>query len=173
MYTLGSDEKATIVMAYTQDSLIRGEAVTKQAVRVSTWFRTDGAPDYLHLHNLQWIAITGAAIKPLSFPEMFLPISTIIGFHIVPPASDLVDYDEKEANRINTLLSILMGKFLVQGKLRVSTQSDVGTTLSISHSKWMSIYDAEISSPYVPQMPMMKVPMLIVRPMEVNFILSA
>ena len=35
MYTLGPDEKATMVMAYTQDSLIRGETVNKQTVRVS------------------------------------------------------------------------------------------------------------------------------------------
>ena len=172
MYTLASDEKVTMVMSYTHDSLVRGEAVTKQGVRVSTWFRTDGAPDYLHIYNLQWVTITGGPIKPLPIPEMFMPVSTIIGFHIAPPEHDPLDYDEQENNRVNAPLTLLMGRFLVKGKLRISPQIDIGTTLSISHTKWMSIYEAEISSPHLPQMPPVQVPMLIIRPMEVNFILQ-
>ena len=172
MYTLAPDEKATPVIAYTQNSIIRGETVNKQPVRVSTWFRTEGAPDYLHLYNLQWVTITGGAIKPLTFPEMFMPLDTIIGYHILPPAKDPLDYDENETNRVNSPLFILMGMFLIKGKLRVSPQTDIGTTLSISHTKWMSIYEAEITCPYLPQMPPMQVPMLVVRPTQVSFILN-
>ena len=173
MYTLSPEEKATPVMAYTVDSVVRGETVTKQPVRVSTWFRTEGAPDYLHLYNLQWVTITGGAVKPLAFPETFIPLDTIIGFHILPPQADPLDYDERETNRVNAPLTLLMGKFLVKAKLRVSPQTDIGTTLSISHTKWMSIYEAEITCPYLPQMPAMQVPMLVVRPTTVNFILDA
>jgi len=173
MYTLAPDEKATPVMAYTLDSVVRGESVNKQAARVSTWFRTEGAPDYLHLYNLQWVAITGGAVKPLAFAESFMPLDTIIGFHILPPQQDPLDYDEREANRVNSPLTLVMGRFLVRGKLRVSPQTDIGTTLSISRTKWMSIYEAEITCPYLPQMPAMQVSMMIVRPNAVNFILDA
>jgi hypothetical protein len=34
---------------------------------------------------------------------------------------------------------------------------------------WMSIYEAEISNPYLPQMPVISVPMLLVRPEQVSF----
>ncbi|MBV6397039.1 MAG: hypothetical protein HFACDABA_02643 [Anaerolineales bacterium] len=172
MYTLATDEKVTPVMAYTQDSLIRGEAVTKQPVRVSTWFRTEGAPDYLHIYNVQWVTITGGALKPLTFPETFVPLDTIIGFHILPPQADPLDYDEREANRVNAPLSVLMGRLLVKGRMRVSPQTDIGTSLSISHTKWMSLYESEITSPHLSQMPAMQVPMLIVRPKAVTFILE-
>lgn len=173
MYTLAPDEKATPVMIYTQNSVIRGEIVTKQPVRVSTWFRTEGAPDYVHLYNLQWVAITGGAIKPLMFPEMYMPLDTIIGFHILPPQADPLDYDERETNRVNAPLSVLMGRFFMKCCMRVSPQIDIGTSLSISHTKWMSLYEAEITCPYLPQMPAVQVPMLVVRPTSVNFILDA
>lgn len=173
MYTLTPEEKVTQVMVYTQDSVVRGETVTKQAVRVSTWFRTEGAPDYLRLYNIQWVTVTGGALKPLTIPEMFMPLDTIIGFHILPPAQDPLDYDPKEANRVNAPLSILMGRFFVRARMRISPQTDIGTTLSISHTKWMSIYEAEITCPYIPQMPAMQVPMLVVRPTAVNYILDA
>ena len=170
MPTLGSDEKNTVVMSYTHDSMVRGEAITKQGIRVSTWFRTDGAPDYLHLTNIQWVAVTGGPVKPLAFPEMYLSLELILGFHIMPPAAEPLDYDERETNRVNAPLSFLMGRFLVKGKMRISPQTDVGTTLSISHTKWLSIYEAEISCPYLPQMPPMQVPMMVVRPMQLAFV---
>jgi hypothetical protein len=172
MPTIGPDEKSTLVMSYTLDSMIRGEAVTKQAVRVSTWFRTEGAPDYVHLYNLQWITVTGGPVKPLAFPEAYLALDLIVGFHIMPPAQDPLDYDERETNRVNSPVSMMMGKFLVKGKLRMSPQTDIGTTLSISHTKWMSVYEAEIGCPYLPQMPPMQVPMLVVRPTQVAYILK-
>ena len=172
MPTISPDEKLTAVMAYTQDGVVRGETVTKQAVRVSTWFRTDGAPDYLRAFNVQWVSLTGGAVKPLALPEIFMPLDTIIGFHMLPPARDPLDYDENETNRVNAPLSIVMGRFLVRGKLRISPQTDIGTTLTISHSKWMSIYEAEVTCPYLPQMPAMQVPMLIVRPTQVSFVIG-
>jgi hypothetical protein len=173
MYTLAPDEKVTPVMLYTQTSVVRGETVTKQAVRVSTWFRTDGVPDYINLHNVQWVTVTGGTVKPMTLPETFVPLQTIVAFHIVPPAQEMVDYDESETNRVNSPLSFLMGMFHVNGKIRVSTQTDIRTSLIISHTQWLSIYDAVISSPYLPQMPPIQVPMLIVRPMQVSFIFQA
>ena len=72
-----------------------------------------------------------------------------------------------------TPLALLMGRFFVKCRMRVSPQTDIGTSLSISHTKWMSLYEAEITCPYLPQMPAMQVPMLVVRPTAVNFILDA
>lgn len=172
MYTLGPEEKASVVMAYTQTGLVRGEAVTRDSMRVSTWLRTESAPDYIRLYKSQWIQLSGGPIRPLSYSDVFLPTSLVIGFHLAPPAHDPVDYDERETNRVNRPLTILMGVFTVNGKIRISTQTDIATSLLISHTQWMSIYEAEISSPQIPQMPPIQVPMLIVRPMQVGFVLQ-
>jgi len=171
MYTLASDEKATSIFTYTYDGLFRGEVVTKQSVRISTWLRTDAAPDYIHLYNVQAIEITGGPIKPVAFAEMFLPTTTVIGMHMAPPARDPVDYDEREGNRVLLPIVFLMGRFSINGKIRISTATDLATSLTISRQKWMSIYEADVHSPHLPQMPSIQVPMLLVRPMEVSFCL--
>ncbi len=172
MVMLADTEKTTVVMAYTQTALIRGELVTREGVRVSTWFRTESSPDYLRLNNVQWIEVTGGPVKPQSFTELFLPVPAIVGFHIAPPARDPWDYDEREGNRVNAPLSIQLGRFFVRGKLRVSTKTDVATALTLSHTTWLSIYEAEIHSVYLPQMPVLQVPMLILRPTQVAFVLK-
>jgi hypothetical protein len=172
MYTLGPEEKTTVVMVYTQTGLIRGEVVTRQGVRVSTWLRTEGAPDYICLHNLQWIQFSGGAIKTVAYSEVVLPTALVIGFHLAPPVHEPLDYDEREANRVNKPLTALMGMFIVEGKIRISAQTDIATSLNTSHTQWISIYEAEICAGQLPQMPPIQVPMMLIRPTQVGFILQ-
>jgi len=44
----------------------------------------------------------------------------------------------------------------------------MATGLDVMHVAWVSIYEAEISSPYLPQFTM-QVPMLVVNPDRVSF----
>jgi hypothetical protein len=164
MYTLASDEKASGVMIYTQNSLICGEAVTKQSTRVSIWLRTEGASEYIHLLNPQVININGSETRMLIYSEMYLPASQVIGFHLTPPAHDPLDYDESEMNRKMQPITVLVGTFVFNGAIRISTQVDIGTSLTSGRSVWMSIYDVKISNPHLPQMREVEVPMLVVRP---------
>lgn len=170
MYTLGPEEKASVVMAYTQSGLVRGEIVTRDSVRLNTWFRTDSAPDFIHLYNLQWLQASGGVVKPLAYAELLLPVSLVIGFHLAPPSQEPLDYNAQEDNRINKPVTILMGFFVVKGSIRTSAQTDLVTNLQISHSPWLSIYEAEISSPQLPQMPPFKVPMMLIRPAQAAFV---
>jgi len=163
MYTLGAEEKASVVMAYTQSGLVRGEVVTRDAVRINTWLRTDSAPDYLRLFKAQWIQSVGGVVKPMNQAELLLPVSMTIGFHLAPPAQEPLDYNEREDNRVNKPVMIFMGLFVVKGNIRASAQTDLVNALQLSHSPWTSIYAAEVSSPQIPQMPPMQVPMLVVR----------
>jgi len=172
MYTLAPEEKVSIIMAYTLTGLIRGELVTREGVRVNTLLRTEGASDYIHLYKSQWIQISGGPLKPLAYSEVILPTSIVLGFHLAPPAEEPLDYDEGEANRISAPLTVLMGMFVVKGKVRISAKSDIATSLQISHAQWLSIYEADISSPHFPQMPPFHVPMLIVRPSQMGFVLQ-
>jgi hypothetical protein len=174
MYTLGPEEKVSLVMAYTQTGLMRGEVVTRESVRINTWLRTDSAPDYIHLYKLQWLqASGGGAIKSLAYPELLLPAPLMIGFHLAPPSDEPLDYNVREDNRINKPVTVLMGLFVVNGNIRTTSQTDLITSLQISHSPWLSLYDAEISSPTITQMPPIQIPMLLVRPTQVAFILQS
>lgn len=172
MYNLNSDEKSSLVMVYTVTSLVRGEVITKQSARVSTWLRTDGAPEYMHLINVQALNFLGSQVRSFNYPEMFLPVTQVIGFHLVPPVKDSLDYEAGEANRTMQPVMVLLGSFQIAGKVRISTQINFATSIATSRLTWMSIYEAIITSPALPQMTPLAVPMLVVRPNQVSFVLA-
>ena len=170
MYVLRPDEKTTPVMLYTQDTLMRGDAVSKQNVhRINIWLRTDGAPKYMHILKAQAIVFGGTPVKPLTFSELYYPTSQLIAFHTLPPTDEQLDYDPNEANRVMQDIQVLAGTFVVRGQMRISAQTEVATSLEVARVNWLSIYDAEIANPYLPQMPPMKVPMMLVSPEKVAF----
>ena len=172
MYTLASDEKASGVMIYTHNTLIYGETLTKQTTRVSVWLRTEGAPEYIHLLKPQVIFLNGSTAKGLSYSEIFVPTAQIIGFHLTPPAHDPLDYDESEMNRKMQPVTVLVGTFAFNGAIRISTQVDIGTSISSGRAIWMSIYDVKITNPQLAQFGEIHVPMLVVRPGHVDFALN-
>ncbi|NJC98113.1 MAG: hypothetical protein C3F07_06850 [Anaerolineales bacterium] len=170
MYILKPDEKTTPVMIYTQDTLIRGEVVTKQNVpRVNIWLRTDGVPRYLHVLKPQVLIFGGTSPKPLSFSEIHYPASRVIGFHVLPPADEPLDYDPEEENRMMQDVHVLVGTFIVKGRVRISTQTELSTSLDVARVSWISVYEAEITNPYLAQMPPMHVPMMLVKPENAAF----
>jgi hypothetical protein len=172
MYTLASDEKASGVMVYTQNTLIYGEVLTKQNTRVSVWLRTEGAPEFIHLLKPQVIYLSGSAARRLNYSEIYIPAAQIIGFHLTPPADDPLDYDEGEMNRKFQAVTALVGTFVFNGTIRISTQVDLGTSITSGRTVWMSIYNVKISNPLLAQMGEVQVPMLLVRPGYVAFALN-
>lgn len=170
MYVLRPDEKTTPVMLYTQDTLVRGEAVSKQSVlRVNIWLRTDGAPKYMHVLKPQVIVFGGTPVKPLTFGEIYFPTSQLIGFHTLPPSDEPLDYEPNEANRVMQDVKVLMGSFIIKGQVRISAQTELATSLEVARVSWLSVYNVEIVNPYLPQMPPVKVPMILVNPEKVAF----
>lgn len=173
MYTLRPDEKTTPVMLYSQDSLVRGEVVTRENVlRVSIWPRTDGAPNYMHILKPQVIVFGGTPVKPLTFSEIYFPTSQLLGFHLLPPADEPVDYDPDEANRMMQDVDVLLGTFVAKGKIRISTQTELAASLEVTRHAWLSLYDVEMINPYLPQMPAMHLPMMLINPERVAFALA-
>ncbi len=169
MYTLAPDEKATAVMVYSRAKLIHGDLVTKNNLRVNIWLRTQGVPNYIHLLKTQVLFLDGASPKSLAYNEYFFPTERIIAFHLAPPNSEPLDYDPDEANRAMMEVNMFLGAFLLKGKLRVSTHTDFATSIEVSHMNWLSVYDAEINNLLVPQMPAIRVSMLLVDPRQVSF----
>jgi hypothetical protein len=169
MYTLAADEKATTVLVYTQNSLVRGELITRQSARVSIWLRMQVQVNYLRIHRPQVLVFGGPLTKSIVYDELYCPISEILGFHLAPPADEPLDYDESEPNRAMKEIHLLLGHFAVKGKARLSTHSDIATSLEVAHSGWLSLYDVETSSLFVPQFPVMQAPMMLVNPRYVSF----
>lgn len=170
MYILKPDEKTTPVMMYSADRLVRGEVVTKESVlRVNIWLRTDGAPKYMHVLKPQVLVFGGSPPKALSYSEIYFPTSQLIGFHTLPPTDEPLDYEATEANRMMQDVEVIVGTFLMKGKIRISTQTEMGTSLEMARVSWMSLYEAEITNTYLPQMPPLHVPMVLLNPFLVAF----
>lgn len=169
MYTLASDEKVTPIMLYTHNALVRGELVTKVITRVNIWLRMQAQVHYIHVHKAQALMFGGPLTKSLAYDELFLPISQVIGFHLVPPADEPLDYDPSEPNRAMKEVQLTLGSFSAKGKVRISTHADFAASIEMAHSGWLSVYDAEITTLFVPQFPEFRAPLMLVNPMTVNF----
>jgi hypothetical protein len=169
MYTLAPDEKATKVMVYSRNKLIHGEIVTKENMRVSLWMRTQGVPNYIRIYKPEILFFGGSPPKSLTYNEYFFPKERVIGFHIAPPNADPPDYEANEVNRQMVDAHLMLGAFMLKGKMRISTQADLATSIEVSHMTWVSVYEAEIVNPFLPSMPVIHVPMLLVDPKQVSF----
>lgn len=170
MYILRPDERTMPVMLYTKESVVRGEVVTKESVhRVNIWLRTDGVPKYMHLLKSQVLVFGGGPVKALSYPELYYPTGDLIAFHTLPPTDEPLDYDPGEPNRMMEAVHILVGTFVMKGNIRISTQTEVGVSLEMARVAWMSLYDAVITNSYLPQMPPLHVPMVLINPSHVAF----
>lgn len=170
MYVLRPDEKTTPVMLYTQHSVVRGEVVTKQNVaRLNIWLRTDGAPRYLHVLNPQVLVFGGSPAKALSYLEVYFPTSEVIAFHTLPPTDEPLDYDPTEANRTMENVDLLVGTFVMRGVIRISSQTEIATSLEVARVSWLSVYDVSITNPHLAHMPALQVPMVLVNPTHVAF----
>jgi len=168
MYILRPDEKTTPVMIYAQNSLVRGDMVTRENIqRVSVWLRTQGVQQFAHILNPTMLVFGGTPPKSITYNEIYFPTERIIGFHLVPPMEEPLDYDPEEANRAMQEVDALVGTFVMKGHLRISTHTEISATLEVARGSWMSVYEAEITNPFLPQMPPMHVPMILVDPRHV------
>ena len=167
MYELKSNEVKTPVMLYTDNELIHGQVITRDIVRVSIFPRTESVPRYLHLMNAQRIH-PGDTVKTMKFDDLFVPEAEVVGFHVAPNIEVELDYDEGEENRRMVPVRALLGSFVIESKIRISTQTAFDNSLEVTRINWLSLYEASITNPYLPQMNV-KVPMLLVRPEKITF----
>ena len=169
MYQLAPDEKTTKVMVYSRNKLIHGELVTKQSVRVSILPRMQALSNFLHFLSAQVWFFGGGDPRLLKYSEYFFPADRMVGLHMAPPACDPLDYEVDLANRVMNDISMILGVFLVKGKIRVSTQVELGANLELAYKSWLSVYEADISSPFLAQMPVIHVPMLLISTSQASF----
>jgi hypothetical protein len=168
MTTLAPDEKSTLVMVYTQNMLVRGEVVTKQGVRVSTWLRTQGVPEYIHLFKPSVLHLGSGTIKTLNYAEIYVPVVTILAFHLAPPLTESLDYAEDETYRVMVPVTALPGTFQFKGSLRISSLASLSTSIELAHSSWLSLYNVDVTNHSMPQMPPIHVQLVLMNPKQIS-----
>jgi hypothetical protein len=163
-FTVGPDEKAAPVLAYTEEMLYRGTVVVKTTSRVSNLLRMSTAPNRLLLYDV--VAMhTGLANPPLPalYKKISLATSQILAFYLLPPNLDPLDYDPTEQNRRMEPVSITVGNTRIYGLIRLTGQMSMVQMLEVAHDAFLSVYDAEVTSPLVRGMGNHKVPFVLVR----------
>jgi hypothetical protein len=158
-----SDDRKTPIMVYTSSSLARGTVTTLPVIRVSTWMRTQAAPDYFKLAQANVITAGIGGTQNLSFDELLIPTAQVIAYHIQPPAADPVDYDPSEPNRKLEPVTVLIGNFRFNGSFRMASQSYLSKYLETAREAWTSLYDVDISNPGLPAMGTIHVQMALLR----------
>jgi hypothetical protein len=168
---IGVDEKTTPVMAYTRTSIIWGDVVTKQQIRVSSWLKTSAAPDVVAVYNAKVLPVLfNGGVKPNVFTEAHVPAKEILAFHVLPPAADPLDYDPaNEPNLHMEPTSVLIANVRIDGFLRLSIHTNLAKFLDVSHETFTNIYDAVISSPIMPALGTIKCGFAIVRDEAATF----
>jgi hypothetical protein len=161
--TLLPGEKLTSVLIYTTDMLVMGDVVTKEAVRVSTWLRTAGIPQFILVHEAKVLQFGGSSPKQFGFDRLFLPSDQVIAFNLKPPAEEPLDYDPNEPNRQMRLASALVGTFRFDGSLRMSVQTELARFLDVAKETFISMYDVAITNPSIPNMGVMNTPFALLR----------
>jgi hypothetical protein len=171
-YPLAEDEKATNVMVYTDSFLYWGEVITKEVIRVSTWLRTNAAPDNLCLFGgMALLPGVGGLIKPVGFPEIHIPIQRVIAFHVMPPSVEPVDNDPQEKNRKMVPISALVGQFRMDGFVRIAALIDLNKYLEVARETYTTVYDAAITHPGIAHMNLPRIPYVLVR--QISTVIAA
>lgn len=163
-YTVASDEKVASVMVYTANYLYWGEVVVKEMIRVSTWLRTNSAPDRMCLYNAKAMATQlTTPPKPTQFTELYVAVSQVLGYHLIPPAKDPPDFDPTEPNRKMQPATLIVGSFRVDGLLRLSVKSSISKYLEVAREPFTAVYDAQITNLNMPGLGVINVPFLMAR----------
>ncbi len=162
-YPVGPDEKSASILIYTANAVLWGDVVVKEIFRVSTWLRTNSAPDNLTLYDAKMIMTATGAPRPLSLPEIHISLTQIWGYHLLPPAKDPLDYDPAEPNRKLEPVTAIVGNFRMDGMMRMASIMNLGRYLEVARESFTGLYDVSISSPVLTSLGTMQVPFMLVR----------
>ncbi len=171
-YQLGPEDKVLPVMVYFPNGVARGEMIIKQTIRMATWLRAATAADYLRLYKAHVLILAGgASLQSLAVPELFIPVPQILAAHTTPPAQEGLDYDASEPNRKMQPILAMLGSFRIHANMRMAAATTLASHLTTIKEAFLSIYDVEISNPGIPNMGVVRSPLLLVRPTMVMFAL--
>ena len=147
------DEVTTAVMVYTSQGILWGNLTHHNMVMPSRILTGVPPPEFLALADAQAMFLEHNFLaKPIKHHQLMIPARTILGFHLMPPAKDQLDYDPTEPNRIMSPVTLYMGALVIKGNLRIAAIATVKTSVEVLKADFLTVYDIEISHPSTPKM---------------------
>ena len=140
-YTLAPDEKATQVMIGTTETLMWGNLVTKEAVRMSAYLNTL-ADDFVPLHDAKVLFLAPKEQRaPVERSSVHIRQEEILLFFVMHDEEPL---PEETPTRRYEPVEVITGSFQIEGSLLKAPISDVQNMLLVSKATYMPIYSATV-----------------------------
>ena len=140
-YTLAPDEKATQVMIGTADTLMWGDLVTKQAVRISAYLNTL-ADDYVPLRDVKVLFLAPKEqVAPIKRSSVHVRQEEILIFFVMHDEEPLPE--ETQTRRYEPVEAII-GSFQIEGSILKAPISNVQNMLLVSKATYLPIYSVSI-----------------------------
>jgi hypothetical protein len=140
-YTLASDEKATPVMIGTSHTLIWGDLVTKEHVRMIAFLNTL-AEDFVPLHDAKVLFLAPTQqMPPVQRSVVYVKLEEILVFFAMGEAE--VMPEESEVRRFVPMEAIV-GSFQIEGQILKSPVTTIQNLLLVSKDDYMLIYKANV-----------------------------
>jgi len=163
------DERIVPVMFYSLTTVARGGIAIKSTLRANIWIRTEAVSEYVYVRKAQVVTFGGPSIQPETYQNYFMPTSQVIAYHVLPPNDEPLDYDETEMNRKMEAVTAMVGTFRFNGQIRISSQISLAANLDTMKSSFLSLYNVEVSNPFLQGMGAIKVPLVLMRPHYIHF----
>ena len=81
----------------------------------------------------------------------------------MPSVKEPLYYDPNEPNRIMEPVTVLTDLYTIQGRLRISVNSQISQVLDVIRETFVSLFDVKVSHPRMPPPGIIEVPHAIVR----------
>ena len=140
-YTLAPDEKATQVMIGTTDTLMWGDLVTKQAVRMSAYLNTL-AEDYVPLRDAKILFLAPKEqMSPVERSLVHVRQEEILLFFVMHDEEPLPE--ETQTRRYEPVEAIV-SSFQIEGTILKAPISNLQNMLLVSKATYLPIYSATV-----------------------------
>lgn len=163
------DERLVPVMVYSLTTVARGGLAIRSTLRANIWIRTEAVSEYVHIRKAQVVTFGGPSIQPETYQNYFMPTSQVVAYHTLPPSDEPLDYDETEKNRKMEAVTALVGTFRFNGQIRISSQISLAANLDTMKASFLSLYNVEVSNPFLQGMGVFRVPLVLMRPHYLHF----
>lgn len=140
-HTLAPDEKATQVMIGTADTLMWGDLVTKEAVRMSAYLNTL-AEDYVQLRDARILFLAPKEqMAPIERSSVHIRQEEILIFFLMHDEEPL---PEETPTRRYEPVEAIIGSFQMEGAILKAPISNLQNMLLVSKATYMPIHSATV-----------------------------
>lgn len=140
-YTLAPDEKATQVMIGTSDTLMWGDLVTKQQVRMSAYLSTL-AEDFVPLRNAKILFLAPKEqMAPIERSSVHVKQEEILIFFVMIDEEPVPE--ETETRRYEPV-EVIIGSYQMEGAVLKAPISNLQNMLLVSKASYIPVYNATV-----------------------------